>query len=598
MDGSTTTAWRIARPWPERERKALEWGVTPLMAQILYNRNITDDTEVNSFLTPQLNNLHDPLTLPGAEAAATHIARAVRDNRRIVIYGDYDVDGMTGSAILWHLLSQAGANVDLYVPHRIEEGYGINEASLDTLHAEGAQLIVSVDCGITAIEAAARSAELGIDLIITDHHTPKDVLPECAAIVHPTALGPSPNPDLCGAGVAFKLAWVVAQKLTGAARVTDEFKAYLLDAVGLAALGTIADIVPLTGENRIIAHYGLAGLPHSKISGIQALIESAGLRGETIDAYAVGFKLAPRLNAAGRLGHARLALELLTRADEHRGHEIAAYLEQQNRARQSVERQLVKQAKEMVEANDMHLDNARAIVLAGEGWHAGVIGIAASRLVDTYHRPVVLISLDGGEGQGSGRSIDQFQLHDALTHCSDHLLTFGGHAMAAGVRIAADQVDAFRAAMIEYANNRLTAADLVPSIDLEAEVDLAELEDATVHRILRLGPFGCANPRPRLASGWLDLAGEPRLVGKSGDHLQFALSNGRIMRKAIGFGLGKHLQALRDHRGCRVAFEPILNTFRGRTSVELQVADIRFDNKPTSTGQSGPLPVMENELKF
>ncbi len=543
-DEKMSTEWRIAPDWPEREEAARTWGVSPLIAQLLYNRDITDAAQARSFLQPKLTDLHEPDTLPGSEAAAERIARAVRDREKIVIYGDYDVDGITASAILWHMLRLADADVDLYVPHRLEEGYGLNTGALEKIHEEGARLLISVDCGITACEAARHAREIGLDMIITDHHVQHGELPECCAIVHPTALGDSPNPHLCGAGVAFKLAWVVAQKLSKASKVNPEFREFLLSATGLAALGTIADVVPLTGES--------------------------------IDSYAVGFKLAPRLNAAGRMGHARLAVELLTRAGADRAREIALYLEEQNRARRTLERRITKQAKEMVIAAEMHRDHCRAITLAHEDWHAGVIGIVASRLVDEFHRPVVMISLDNGVGQGSARSIRHFELDLALEQCGAHLLSYGGHRMAAGLKIESGKVDAFREAFAACANNRLTAKDLQPALRVDAEVALADLTDPTVRAILRLGPFGAGNPKPRLASKWLDVEGEPRRVGKTQDHLQFALRDGKVMRKAIGFGLGKHLQDLRDHRRCRVAFQPIINSYRGSTSVELQVADIQF----------------------
>ncbi len=568
--------WQIAPPWPQREEAARAWGVSALVAQILHNRGIRDAAQAKAFLFPKLTDLYDPLTLPGAERAAERIARAVRDGEKIVVYGDYDVDGITGSAILWHTLRLSQAHVDLYVPHRLEEGYGINTESLEKIRQDGGQLVISVDCGITACHAAQRAREIGLDLIITDHHMPHDQLPDCYQIVHPTAMGDSPNHDLCGAGVAFKLAWVIAQKLSQASKVSPQFREFLLSATGLAALGTVADVVPLTGENRVIAHYGLAGLPHSSLVGLQALIESAGLVGETIDSYAVGFRLAPRLNAAGRMGHARLAVELLTRADLNRAREIALYLEEQNRARRALEQKITKQAKEMVRQAQMDRDHCRAITLAHRGWHAGVIGIVAARLVDEFHRPVVLISLDNGMGQGSARSVRHFELDLALEQCREHLLSYGGHRMAAGLKIESHKVKAFREAFSAYANNRLTARDLMPALRIDAQVHLAELNEPTVRAILELGPFGTSNPKPRLTSDWLELEGEPRCVGQTRDHLQFALRDGQVMRKAIGFGLAKHLQALRDHRRCKVAFEPIINSFTGRQTIELQVIDIQF----------------------
>ncbi|MCG3138897.1 MAG: Single-stranded-DNA-specific exonuclease RecJ [Phycisphaerae bacterium] len=567
--------WNISPPWPECESQARAWQVHPLIAQLLYNRGL-DGSNYRAFLQPQMTDLLDPQTLPGAMAAAEYIVGALHQQQKIVLYGDYDVDGITGTAMLWHLLSLAGGHVDWYVPHRLEEGYGINVESIHKLQQDGARLIISVDCGITAHAAAAQARELGMELIITDHHTPQSELPDCRQIVHPTALGPSPNPHLCGAGVAFKLAWAVAQKLSNSAKVSSSLREFLLNVLGLAALGTIADVVPLIGENRIIARFGLAGLPNNSIVGLQALIESAGLTGSKINAYDVGFKLAPRLNAAGRMGHARLALELLTRADATRAGEIARYLEEQNRARQSLERKIVAQARDMVRHQEMDRPGCRAIVLADENWHAGVIGIVASRLVDEFHRPTVLVSLANGVGQGSARSVRHFELDLALQQCREFLLSFGGHRMAAGLKIATLQLPAFREAFITQANNRLTAADLQARLELEAEIPLRTLDEQTVRTIQEMRPFGMGNPTPRLASDWLELVGEPRLVGASKDHLQFSVTDGQVQRRAIGFGLGSLMQELRDHRRCRVAFEPIINDFRGFPAVELQALDLQF----------------------
>jgi single-stranded-DNA-specific exonuclease len=583
--------WHIASPWPDCEAAAKSWGVPPLIAQVLYNRGVSTPEAAKAFLQPQLTDLFPPETLPGGLDAAARIAEAVRGGQRIVVYGDYDVDGVTGSAILWHLLTTCGANVDLYVPHRIEEGYGINVESLDRLHADGTNLIISVDCGITAVEAAERATALGMELIITDHHHAAETMPECAHIVHPTALGDSPNPVLCGAGVAFKLAWLIAQKMSSAQKVTPEFRNFLLNAMGLAALGTVADVVPLIGENRIITRFGLAGLPSSSLLGVQALIESAGLRGAEIDSYAVGFKLGPRLNAAGRLGHARLALELMTRADSERAKEIADYLEQQNKARQTLERRILQQAREQIEQTGMADDCNRAIVLAAEGWHAGVIGIVASRIVDQYHRPAVMIAIENGEGQGSARSIHHFELHAALKACSEHLVTYGGHSMAAGLRIRAENVDAFREALIDYANNRLTPADLTPRLRIDAEINLADLKERTVYSLLNLGPFGRDNPRPRFVSRALRVVGEPRVVGKREDHLQFSVADGGVVFKAIAFGQANQRGPLRDHRTCRLAFEPIINEFRGQRTVELQVLDIQVETAAPAAAPEPSAPV-------
>lgn len=571
--------WIIAPPWARRQEAAARFGTSPLIAQLLHNRGIDDPSAARRFLNPQLKDLYAPDRMPGVGRAAGLLADAVREGQRIVIYGDYDVDGITATAILWHALRVLGATVDFYVPHRMEEGYGLNADAVAKLAADGAQTIVSVDCGITAREAARVARERNVRLIITDHHTPSGELPDADAIVHPAIEEGNPTQDTCGAGVAFKLAWALGQCFSDSTRVSPEYREVLVEAVGLVALGTIADVVPLLDENRILARHGLAGLKASKIPGLSALIESAGLQNEKLDAYHAGFLLAPRLNAAGRMGHARLAVELLTRATAERAREIAIYLESQNRTRQTLERRIFKHACEMVRAARLDADGSRGIVLAHEEWHAGVIGIVASRLAERFGRPTVMISLENGVGQGSGRSVPRFDLYGALCDCSQHLLSFGGHTMAAGLRIDPRRVSEFAEAFIARANQRLTAADLAPTLSLDAEVRLAELVEPVVASLLDLGPFGVGNPKPRFATGWVDLVGTPRAVGRESDHLQFSVSEGGCVRKAIAFGQADRLGELLDRRRCRLAFEPILNEFNGTRTVEVQVLDMQFPSE-------------------
>ncbi len=571
--------WIISPPWPGCAGAARRIGTPPLIAQLLCNRGITETDAARAFLNPELKTLHPPEQLPGAVEAAAIISEKIRRHRPIVIYGDYDVDGIAGTAIMWHVLRLAGAGVSFYIPHRLEEGYGVNADALRQLRREGAETVITVDCGITALEEARVAREIGLTLIITDHHTPGTALPEADAIVHPEVGTGYRNPDLCGAGVAFKLAWAVARTMSRSERVTPEFRQFLIDATGLAALGTIADVVPLTGENRVLARFGLLGLTESRLTGLRALIESARLADQKINSEHVGFWLAPRLNAAGRMGHAQLAAELLTSADEARAKEIAIYLEEHNRGRQAVERRIFKEACEQIEAHNLASDARRAIVLAGEGWHAGVIGIVASRIVDRFGRPTVMIAIENGQGQGSARSIPHFELHRALADCAEYLEAYGGHAMAAGLRIKSENVEPFTEAFIARANQRLTGKDLAPAVRLDAEVELHELTEPFVRQLQQLAPFGTGNPKPRFASNLLQLDGEPRVVGKTGGHLQFSLTDGRNRRRVIAFNQEDQLQPLLDHRRCRLAFQPILNTFNGRTSVELQAIDIAFPEK-------------------
>jgi len=574
--------WVLSPPWSDRTAVARELSISPVLAQVLHNRGLTQSDAIRSFLGPRLADLRGPESLPNALVAAERIFHAARSGRKIVLYGDYDVDGITGVAILWHAIRMAGGHAEYYIPKRLEEGYGLNCEAVSGLAQDGAELIISVDCGVTALEAAAIARQRGVELIITDHHAPatdadgKETLPADTLIVHP-ALGDSvTNRDLSGAGVAFKLAWAIGQLVAGDRRVTPEFRDFLVDATGLAALGLIADVVPLLDENRIIAYFGLQGLPGSRIPGVKALIEAASLSGAKLTGYDIGFKIAPRLNAIGRMGHALLAVEMLTRADTDEARRIARNLEQHNSARRTLERRIAAEAREMVRATGQDGDGTRAIVLASPDWHAGVIGIVAARLVDEFARPAVLIALDNGTGQGSARSIPGFHLHAALTACRSHLTSCGGHAMAAGLRIDTAKFDAFKAAFHDHAAQRVTSGDLRPRLKIDDEVPLAALDEKLVQDLGRMEPFGCGNPAPRLATTWLEVVGEPRAVGANADHLQVTLRQDGLMRKGIAFGMAKHRGTLSDHRRCRVAFQPIVNEYNGRRTVEMQIQDFQF----------------------
>lgn len=566
--------WIIAPPHPDRARLAQAAGVAPLVAQVLLNRGLTTVGEVQHFLTPDFRALLPPDTVPGAVAAARRLLAAARRGRKIVIYGDYDVDGVTGTAILWHALRLAGAHADFYIPSRLEEGYGLNAEALEAIAADGGQVVVTVDCGVTAVAEARRARELGIELIITDHHLPPAELPDADVLVHPTATGSSANPHLSGAGVALKVAWAVARECSAATRVTRPFREFLLDATALAALGLIADVVPLTGENRVIATYGLHHLRDTRNPGLRALLAVSGLtEKQRYDDYDVGFILAPRLNAIGRLGHARAAVELFTRADDARASEIARTLDAENRRRQQVEREILKQAEALVVERGFDRASCRGIVLASPDWHPGVIGIVAARLVERFHRPTIMIALENDVGQGSGRSVRHFPLHEVLGCCARHLTSFGGHAMAAGVRLRADQVPAFTEAFLAEAARRLTPADLRPHLHLDDQVTLAELTPEVVDALQRLAPFGEGNPRPRLATAAVQLVDAPRAVGQGGAHLQFTVREGNTYRKAIAFRCGDQAARLAEHARVRLAFEPILNEWNGQRRPELQVID-------------------------
>jgi single-stranded-DNA-specific exonuclease len=580
--------WTVPELHPAAEELAAKLKSSPLLAQVLLNRGLSETADCTAFLRPSLKCLHDPFSIANLRLAAERIARAIADKERIVIYGDYDVDGITATSILWHAITLFGGTVEFYIPHRVDEGYGLNTEAITQICDDGAKLIVTVDCGVTAIEQAKVAKERGVDLIISDHHEWKEqhggagepstpLLPDCYCIVHPR-LGEEPaypNPHLCGAGVAFKLAWGIGLAISGADRVSEEFRNFLVEATALAGLGTIADVVPLVGENRILAHFGLGGLKQTKLRGLIALIDSAGLAGQKLDSYDVGFKLAPRLNACGRMGHARLAVEMLTKASDAQAIEIATYLEQQNRARQAVERKILDAALAQVAEHSLDADDCHGIVLGAEGWHAGVIGIVASRIVDRFHRPTVMVALTNGHGQGSGRSIAGFHLTKALQACGEHLETFGGHEMAAGLKLKTENFNDFREAFAAHAKAVLPAEALVAELPLEAVASLRQLTAALVTDLQRLGPFGHANRKPLLACHGLEITSLPRRVGKTGDHLQLQVRDETGTMKCIAFGYGAMFDQLGPGVKIDLAIEPTTNEYNGRSNVELQVKDLR-----------------------
>jgi single-stranded-DNA-specific exonuclease len=563
------------------DRLARAVGIPVIVAQILLNRGVQEPSAVREFLDAQLSGLHPPEQLPGAEAAAERIWKAVQAKLPICIYGDYDVDGVTGTAILLHVLTLLGAKADFYIPNRLEEGYGLNGDALKKLAESGAQMVVTVDCGIASLAEAELAKQLGITLIVTDHHEFKTELPRAVELVHPRLPGREyPFGDLSGSGVAFKLAWLIATKAAGGPKVESRIREALLDGVAYAALGLIADVMPLLGENRILAKYGLGRLQQQPAPGLKALIAAAGLgEGKRIRAEDVAFKLAPRLNAAGRLGCARLVIELLTTPSEQRANDLAKYLEEQNAKRQFTERTIIKQAHEQLADRD--LDNEAAIVLASAEWHAGVIGIVAGRLADEFHRPTILIAINGDSATGSGRSVPGFPLHTALAACSDQLLAHGGHAFAAGLRLRPLQIEAFRQQFLTHVASRLPPGKSHPELVLDAEVPLSALTLGLVKDLDRLEPYGSANPRPRFLASGLEIVGEPKKMGMGERHLNFRVKSGKTTMRAVGWGMAGRIEDLMsgDHR-CSLAFVPKINEWNGYTNVEIEVLDFQPGVRP------------------
>ncbi|HEX4128615.1 MAG TPA: single-stranded-DNA-specific exonuclease RecJ [Pirellulales bacterium] len=579
--------WRY-RPHDAARVTALEReaGVPAVVAHLLLSRGIDQPQRVRDFLDCKLSHLRDPAELPGAAEAAERLYAAIADRRKIVVYGDYDVDGVTGTSLLWQCLRLLGAEATTYVPHRIEEGYGLNDEALRTLAAQGAKVVVTVDCGIASVAEARTARELGLELIITDHHCLGAQLPEAAAIVHP-AVGPAGAPSpLSGAGVAFKLAWALCQRASGAKRVSDRMREFLLDAVALAAIGTVADCVPLIDENRVLVQYGLRALGERPSIGLASLARLAELdRKPELGCEDIAFALAPRINAAGRLGQAQLAVELLTTASAERAAALAEYMNELNASRQSLERSIYLAAhKQIVEQHGPECD--AAFVVADYDWHPGVIGIVAGRLAEKLHRPVVLIALDATgvkPGTGSARSIAGFDLHAALAECGEHLLSHGGHAVAAGLRIALENVAAFREQFCEVAAARLSHEQRQAELWIDAEVPLAALTLQTVCDLERLAPFGIGNHRPVFAASAVALAEAPRRIGGGGRHLSLQLSQGPVRLRGVAFGGGDWLDELSASGGTvDIVFRPVINAFRGRRSVELQLTDWRVSEPVVS----------------
>ncbi len=568
----------------ELERAA---NVPPIVAQLLLRRGIGDPQTARMFLEARLSQLRAPESLPGVPQAVDVIVEHVRSRNPIVIHGDYDADGMTATAILHGCLARLGATVDTFVPNRMEEGYGLHPDTLTRLHADGTRLVISVDCGIASLTAAETARSLGLDLVITDHHTLADQLPHAAAIVHPKLPGTDyPFAGLCGAGVAFKLAWALCKAVEGTERVSSELRDFLLRAVGLAALGTVADVVPLVDENRILVKQGVTSLESNAPPGLVQLMAVTKVNQKSsLSAEDLAFMIAPRLNAAGRLGQAALGVELLTTESPERAAALAQYLHELNQTRDKLERSIYLAAKKQAEQEyDPAADPA--LVLAGTDWHAGVIGIVAGRLADKYHRPVILISLDGvgaKPGIGSCRSPGGLNLHSALAACAQFLKGFGGHAAAAGLQIEANQVDGFRNAFCEFAAESISAADRIAEIEIDAEAALAQLTIPIVQQIEQLAPFGTGNPRPILCASDVRLAEPPKRMGSGDRHLALRVDQLGTRLRAVAFGQGEWADPLSQHDGTiDLAFRPVINEFRGRKSVELHVVDWRPANSTTS----------------
>lgn len=554
-------------------------GASPIVAQLLSARGIDDAAQVRTFLDCKLSGLHDPNLLSGATDAAQALYRAIEAKKRIVVYGDYDADGMTATALLMRTIALIGGDVTCHLPNRLEDGYGLNSTTLETLARRGAQVVISVDCGIASLQEALTAKACGIELIVTDHHEFADTLPEAAVLVHPRLPGTRyPFPDLCGAGVALKVAWALCQVASGSTKVNDRLRAWLLTAVGMAAIGTVADVVPLTDENRIIVKHGLRYLKSAAPIGLQALMKVTKLDEKpALTSEDIGFGLAPRLNAAGRLGQAQLGVELMTTESPTKAEQLATYLDDLNGDRDSLERGIFLAAQKQIK-DQFDLDHDAAIVLAGRGWHPGVIGIVAGRLAERHARPVVMIALDqlgAKPGIGSARSVGRFNLHRALAACGHRLVSHGGHAAAAGLKIEEPSVEAFRREFLEYVASEISTDDRNPEIEIDAEAPFMQLTLEIVDQIESMGPFGHGNPRPVLAALGVKIC-EAKKMGSGERHMRMTLEHMGKRIRGVAFGRGEWVDELNKTEGLiDVAYRPVINDYRGHRSVEIHLVDWR-----------------------
>jgi len=551
-------------------RLADELGLAPVVARLLAIRGHHDPDAAARFLRPSLDHLLDPYRLTDLAPAVDRLLAAVAGRERIVIHGDYDVDGVTSTVILRRALELLGGDVTHFIPERLRDGYGLQPATIERLHADGAQVIVSVDCGIRAPDAARRAGELGVDLIITDHHEPDAELPRALAVVNPKRADCTyPDKHLAGVGVALKLVQALCGK-TGR-------EAWLPAFVKIAAIGTLADVVPLVGENRVIAKLGLELLskgPHKV--GLRALLDVAGLNGKVIDAYHIAFMVAPRVNAAGRMATADLATRLLLASDEALAAEaqaLAQQLDAENTKRREEEQDIVAAARRMVDT-DPDVGAHPVLVVAGEGWHRGVIGIVASKLVDAYYRPAIVLSIDQGEAHGSCRSIPGFDMLGALESCASMLHRFGGHRQAAGLQLAAGDVAAFRRAVNAHALDRLGPDDLRPHLHLDGALAFDAITPAVVEQLTAMAPYGMGNPKPLFSTGPIDVVDGPRRLKER--HLKMSLrQHGRTFRALAWNSVDKEAVIAGPGGTLEIAYSLEQNEFNGTTYTELRLSDAR-----------------------
>ena len=551
--------WKLYNTVPDVADFAAELGITELSARILWHRGIRTMPEAEQFLHPEKQPFHDPLLMKDMDKAVARICRAIEQGEKIVVYGDYDVDGMSATSLMIHNLKALGAVADFHIPDRAAEGYGFNLPALQKIAAEGAGLLVSVDCGIaSAADVAAMKDRL--DIIVTDHHLPGDVLPDALAVVNPhRADCPYPDKSLCGAGVAFKLCQALWKEMRGETYARD---------LEIVALGTVADVVPLTGENRRIVKEGLKAMRDSSFPGIRALIEVADIRDGELNTGHIGFRLAPRLNAAGRIGSGEKGVRLLLSESDEEAGRLAKELDALNSRRQAIEQEILQRAESELAGKDP--DNLPAIVVAGENWNPGVIGIVASRLVDRYYKPAVVMSIQpDGLCKGSCRSIDSLNMYETLKLCREHIVQFGGHAQAAGLTVRQEELEAFRQSFAEACAASLSDADYIPKVAVEFELAPEDITVSFVEELALFEPYGMGNPKPLF--GWRNIRGTgAAAIGAQKQHLRFQVGRPSTPIHALFWNKSEYAGIV-NAEAVDMVYSPAINEWQGKKSIQCMV---------------------------
>ena len=561
--------WIFTEPSEQTEALMSLINVPRIIAQILINRGVQTFDEARYFLKPTLDDLHDPFMMQDMDAAIDRIVQAIDQSESIMVFGDYDVDGTTATTLIYLVLRTLTDRVSYYIPDRLKEGYGLSDQGMEVAKQRGVTLIISVDCGITANREIDLAGTNGIDVIVVDHHVPGDTLPAGQAVLNPKRDDCRyPFKELCGVGLAYKVSQALAHRLELHPEVIDSH-------LDLVALGTTADIVPLQDENRVLTKYGLSTLHQTDKVGLQALIRAAGMKEKELSTGQVVFGLAPRINAAGRMGDANRVVKLLTTEDYGEAEALAEELNTENTRRRQQDASAFEEAKQMIE-DDPFLREADGIVLSSDQWHPGIIGIVASRIVETYSRPTVIIAINGDSGRGSGRTMGDFHLYNALKDCDDLLEQFGGHHHAAGLSISTDRIPDFRQRFHDVVSRKATPLDFIPTLPVDTEIEFEEVTPRLMRLLKMLAPFGPENRHPVMVSRDLSLVGQPNVIGSDRRNLKFRVRQGSHVLEAIGFGMAEYADQLRakpDQVSLAYALEE--NTWNGKTTIQLRVKDIK-----------------------